>query len=222
MFTGIIQFMARISGTSPKSGGRVIRVSMPDVWSDVWGDLPSLGESISIDGACLTVESASSSELTFFASDETCEKTTLGLKRVGEFVNCERAATLNSQLGGHLVSGHVDGRGVVESVVQMGDGWRLTFSVPKNLARYIIEKGSVCIDGVSLTSVDVSGNRFNVWVIPHTWKETSLQFRAPGTEINVECDMIAKMVEKLLMPLAGKEESGTDLIDLLKKAGFKQ
>jgi riboflavin synthase len=168
------------------------------------------------------VESSSQTDLSFFVTDETCNKSTLGMLRAGDYVNCERAATLNSRLGGHLVSGHVDGRGTVEEIQRMGDGWRVSFSLPTALKRYIIEKGSICIDGVSLTAVNVKGGRFEVWVIPHTWQETTLQYRTIGSEVNIECDMIAKMIEKLMLGDSSEVKSGESIMDLIARAGFKR
>lgn len=226
MFTGIVQLIGRIERADRQHGGQSIDIALPDTWQNSWPEWPASGESISVDGACLTVErSTSRHTLTFFASDETMTKTTLGERRPGNGVNLERAATLQSLLGGHLVSGHVDGRGALKSIRAEGDSKVLTFIAPPAISRYLVEKGSITIDGISLTAVNVQSNQFEVWVIPHTWAATTMSERRPGDAVNVEFDLIAKMVEKQLSPWLGALETGggqaRDLAELLKTAGFK-
>lgn len=220
MFTGIVQITGEIAGTSPAPGGRTIRIVLPGEWPQIWNTRPSKGESVCVDGVCLTVERFDQDTLVFFASQETLEKTTLGHHRSGDEVNLERAATLQSFLGGHLVSGHVDGTGRLDSIRAEGDCRVLTISLHENLGRYLVEKGSICVDGISLTAVNVQAARFDVWIIQHTWTATAIHRKRPGDAVNLECDMIAKMVEKQLRPWLTQNSSRPDLLMLMKVAGF--
>lgn len=226
MFTGIVQLIGQIERAARRTGGQSFDISIPASWREVWAGWPGAGESISINGACLTVERGEGERLlSFFASDETLEKSTLGLRRAGDGVNLERAATLQSLLGGHLVSGHVDGRGALRGVRAEGDSRVLTFEIPAAVASCLVEKGSIAIDGISLTAVNVQGNQCDVWIIPHTWEATTLPSRRVGDAVNVEADLIAKMVAKQLGAWLGRPEgsvgTGRDLAELLKQAGFQ-
>jgi riboflavin synthase len=155
------------------------------------------GESLSVSGVCLTALGDSP----LFRADlspETLARTTLGDLRRGDSVNLERAVRLADRLSGHLVSGHVDGLARLASILEEGDSRIFTFALPEELARYVIEKGSVALDGISLTSIRVRGGRFSVAVIPHTLRATTLRDRKPGDRLNFEADMIARWVESLL------------------------
>ncbi len=157
------------------------------------------GESISVSGVCLTALGDSA----LFRADlspETLSKTTLGGLRRGDSVNLERAVRLADRLSGHLVSGHVDGLARLASIEEEGDSRIFTFAPPRDLARYVIEKGSVALDGISLTAIRVRRGRFSVAVIPHTLRATTLRDRRPGDALNFEADMIARWVESLLRP----------------------
>jgi riboflavin synthase len=158
----------------------------------------ALGDSISVSGVCLTVIDFDAKSFAADVSNETLAHTTLGKHKAGDTVNLEKALRLADRLGGHLVSGHVDGAGKVVSVVPDGRSLRWTFEVPSDIARYIAHKGSVCIDGTSLTVNEVNGNRFGVNLIPHTVEHTTFAARRPGDGVNIEVDVVARYIERLL------------------------
>jgi riboflavin synthase len=175
------------------------------------------GDSIAVDGACLTVTSIQPQGFSVDVSSETLQRTTLGRKRAGDRVNLERALRLGDRLGGHLVSGHIDGLGVLGTREKSGEFIRLVFGAPEQLLKYIIEKGSVAIDGISLTVNSVTGRDFSVMIIPHTLEKTTLAGKGPGDQVNVENDLIGKYVEKLL----GKRDADTGItLDFLAKHNF--
>lgn len=194
MFTGIIQAVGRIARLEPRGGDvrLVVDTALLDM-SDV-----ALGDSIAVSGVCLTVIEFDTKSFAADVSNETLAHTTLGKHKAGDPVNLEKALRLADRLGGHLVSGHVDGAGKVVSVVPDGRSQRWTFEVPAELARYIAHKGSVCIDGTSLTVNEVSGHRFGVNLIPHTVEHTAFSDRRPGDAVNIEVDVVARYVERLL------------------------
>jgi riboflavin synthase len=192
MFSGIVSALGRVSRFEASGGGARLGVLLPARFGSV-----RKGESVAISGACLTALSAGRQ---FHAdlSAETLEKTSLGSLRKGDEVNLERAVRLSDRLSGHLVAGHVDGLARVRSIGRDGEYRTCVFSIPARLSRYVVEKGSVALDGISLTAVDVRRGRFSVAVIPHTWRSTTLKNRAPGDPVNFEADMMAKFAEALL------------------------
>jgi riboflavin synthase len=194
MFTGIIQTVGRIARLEPRGGDvrLVVDTSGLDM-ADV-----ALGDSIAVSGVCLTVIEFDTNGFAADVSNETLAHTTLGKHKAGDPVNLEKALRLADRLGGHLVSGHVDGTGKVVSVVPDGRSQRWTFEVPADLARYIAHKGSVCIDGTSLTVNEVSGHRFGVNLIPHTVDHTAFSARRAGDAVNIEVDVVARYIERLL------------------------
>ena len=194
MFTGIVEDIASVAAIEPRDKEVVFtfEVSKADM-SDT-----ALGDSIAVNGACLTVTSFEGRKFTVEASHETLARTNLGKLAVGDSVNIERALRVGGKLGGHIVNGHVDGLGRVVKKLKQGDSVEFTFSVPGELARYIVEKGSVAVDGVSLTVNLVAGNLFTVNIIPHTLKETLFGSLDEGALVNIECDIIGKYVEKLM------------------------
>lgn len=159
-----------------------------------------IGESISVNGVCLTVVSLSESRFTFDASHETLAKTNLSGLKPGVRVNLERALKADGRFGGHIVTGHIDGVGEVTEIVHVGKSIEYNFSVDNNLAKYIITKGSVAIDGISLTVNDIKENIFSVNIIPHTQVETVIGDLEISSIVNIECDIIGKYVEKLARP----------------------
>ncbi len=176
-----------------------------------------LGDSIAVDGACLTVTSIQPQGFSVDVSSETLQRTTLGKRRAGDRVNLERALRLCDRLGGHLVSGHIDGLAVLSAREKSGEFIRLVFSAPEQLLKYIIEKGSVAIDGISLTVNTVTGRDFSVMIIPHTLEKTTLAGKGPGDQVNIENDLIGKYVEKLM----GKRDAdGGITLDFLAKHNF--
>ena len=164
-----------------------------------WADTTSiaLGASIACAGCCLTAVELGADWFAVDASAETLSKTNLGRWRAGSTLNLERSLRVGDELGGHLVSGHVDGLGTVSGIVSENASWRLSFEVPYALARFIAPKGSVAIDGVSLTVNEVEGTRFGVNIIPHTWQATTLGQLQPGQPVHIEIDMLARYVARL-------------------------
>ena len=201
MFTGIIKAVGRIAQI--ESGEQDIRLRIKT------GKLPlaevSLGDSIASSGVCLTVTELPGDGFWADVSPETLSLTTLGTKGVGDAVNLETSLTLNTPLGGHLVSGHVDGVGRIESVTEDARFWRVRVAAPEKLARYIAMKGSICVDGTSLTVNQVEGASFELTIIPQTWEETVFSEYQAGSPVNLEVDVIARYLERLMQfdqPLA--------------------
>ena len=201
MFTGIIQAVGRIAQI--ESGEQDIRLRIET------GKLPlaevSLGDSIASSGVCLTVTELPGDGFWADVSPETLSLTTLGTKGVGDAVNLETSLTLNTPLGGHLVSGHVDGVGRIESVTEDARFWGVRVAAPEKLARYIAMKGSICVDGTSLTVNQVEGASFELTIIPQTWEETVFSEYQAGSPVNLEVDVIARYLERLMQfdqPLA--------------------
>ncbi len=181
-----------------------------------------VGDSIAVSGVCLTVTSLEKEG--FFHADvsaETLEHTVLGEKEVGATVNLEKALTLSSRLGGHLVTGHVDGTGEVVERRDVGDSVRFRIAAPASLAKYIARKGSICVDGVSLTVNQVAGAEFELNIVPHTLRETTLGEYRPGYRVNLEVDIIARYLERLLLgERAAADGSGELTMDKLVAAGM--
>ena len=195
MFTGIITSVGTITRQEPSPAGRLIEVRSS------W-DSPQfvLGESIALDGACMTVIRADGPVFAVEVSPESLDKTTLGERSEGDRVNLERAMSVGDRFGGHFVSGHIDGTGVLCSIEDVGSCLCMVFEMPSQLSRYVIPKGSITIDGISLTvnGLDDAAHRFDVMIVPHTQSETSLSQRKPGDRVNLEVDMLGKYVERLL------------------------
>lgn len=191
MFTGIIEELGIIKAIRSQSGGIRLSVSGKVVFDGI-----SIGDSIAVNGACLTVTEFNNSVFSADVSRETVDKTSVSKLRVGDKVNLERAMRLSDRLGGHLVAGHVDAVGVIRGIVNKGDASIFTFDAPNDVMKYLIYKGSVAIDGVSLTVNEVLGSRFSVSIIPHTAAMTTLGFKKIGDTVNIEADMIGKYVER--------------------------
>jgi riboflavin synthase len=194
MFTGIISAIGRISSVDRQDGQARFGLAADEL--DMAG--VQLGDSIAVNGVCLTVIEFDAAGFSADLSRETLELTTLGQADVGTSVNLERALALGDSLGGHMVTGHVDGVGVVKSVTPDAGSVRLTIEAPEQLARYIAQKGSVCIDGVSLTVNGVDGAVFELMIVPHTQLATIIEQYEPGTLVNLEIDMIARYLERLM------------------------
>lgn len=193
MFTGIVQSTGRIVRVEPRGGDARLVLAAADIGpADV-----APGDSISVSGCCLTVIARDGDTLAFDVSNETLSLSTLGGLRRDDRVNLEMALRLSDRLGGHLVSGHVDGIGTVVAVEPDARSQRWTIEVPSALSRYIAAKGSVCIDGVSLTVNETSGDRFGVNLIPHTVEHTTFGDRRVGDRVNLEVDMLARYIERL-------------------------
>jgi riboflavin synthase len=191
MFTGLVQQIGRVREVRRGGGGAAL-------WIDAQLGALDMGESIAVDGACLTVKAMDAAGFRADASAETLAKTTLGDRRGGDPVHLERALRLGDRLGGHLVTGHVDGVGRMVERAGLGDSEKVVFEVPRDLARFIAPKGSVTVDGVSLTVNGVAGNRFDVVLVPYTRQETTFDRRPTGARVNIETDVLAKYVARLL------------------------
>ena len=211
MFTGIIEYLATVKKISLKAGGAEIFLDIGDFGKDF-----KLGESIAINGVCLTVKEVKGTVAGFDVSSETLKKTTLGKLRNTEKVNIERALRVGDRLGGHFVTGHVDGIGIIKEKKQYADQCTMFFSVEKRFTDMMIEKGSVAIDGISLTIVDVVGGVFSVALIPYTLTLTTMGFKKVGDQVNIEIDMLGKWVKKILK----KENDGDITWEQLTEQGF--
>jgi len=217
MFTGIIQGRGKIFEKRPAGGGLVFGIEADFDLTD-----PSEGESIAINGVCLTAREISGRRFLADVSPESLQRTNLGRISVGGVVNLERALKLSDRLGGHLVSGHVDATAEIISRKPLGDFVIFSFAVPEGLGRYIIEKGSITIDGISLTVNSVDKREFSVSIIPHTLEITTLGKMGQGDRVNIEVDLIGKYVEKLLSvkPEGGEATSSQINPAFLAEHGF--
>lgn len=200
MFSGIIERLGRVSVYKPQATQLVCTIETG------FADLV-LGESVAVNGVCLTVaELGAGGSATFFVSNETLDKTSLGKIALGDEVNLERSVKLETRLSGHLVQGHVDGKARFLGLTRDGDSRKLGFDLPNAVARYCVTKGSIALNGISLTineldALDSETTRLFVTIIPHTWEHTNLHSLKSGDAINVEVDVIAKYVERLCQPL---------------------
>lgn len=211
MFTGMIEEIGEIRGLSPNGYGLDVVIDCKKILSDV-----KVGDSISVNGCCQTVVEFGENYFKTNLSQETLGISTFSNLKVGYSVNLERAVTPNSRLGGHIVQGHVDGVAVLRKVISLGDFFDLYFEVPTNLSRYIAKKGSITVDGISLTVSDETASTFRVSVIPHTFENTTLHFLKIGDKVNIETDIIARYTEKIL---GSGNESRIDE-NFLKENGF--
>jgi len=193
VFTGIIEELGRVAGVEHKPSGARISIAASLVTAD-----SSDGDSISVNGVCLTAIDVSQSSFAADVSPETLDRTTLGNLKPGSPVNLERAVTPATRLGGHIVQGHVDGRGALISSEPQGDFWTVRISFPPQLARYFVYKGSVTVEGISLTIAALADDSFDIAVIPKTWEMTNLSSLEVGDALNLEADVIAKYVERML------------------------
>lgn len=218
MFTGIIEAIGNIVAKTPHGGDVRLHIGAAELdMSEV-----KVGDSIAVSGACLTVTERTQDTLWADVSNETLARTVLGEATAGTRVNLERALTPTTRLGGHLVSGHVDGIGEVTAYHQDGRSWRLHIKAPDYLARYIAAKGSICVDGVSLTVNGVDGANFDLNIVPHTYRETTLGDYRVGRRVNLEVDIIARYLERLVLGERAAHAKGGLSMDALRSAGFIQ
>ncbi|HEY0865593.1 MAG TPA: riboflavin synthase [Lacunisphaera sp.] len=195
MFTGIVEETGRVAAFTQGSASWQLQVAATLVTSDV-----SLGDSIAVNGCCLTVTKYDAGHLWFDVLEETRRLTSFAQLAAGSLVNLERSLRADARLGGHFVSGHIDGPGRIEVFEARGKDHYLKVHVPGGFARYLVYKGSVAIDGISLTVAEVAGDSFAVWLIPHTLAVTNLRSKKAGDVVNLEFDLLAKYVEKLHAP----------------------
>ena len=194
MFTGIVEELGTVVALDPSAAAAVLHVRAPLASSDV-----ILGASIAVNGVCLTVTAVAGEVLSFDVMAETLSRSVVGALHAGDRVNLERSVRADGRLGGHIVQGHVDGTGSVLARTP-GDGWEtVRFAVAAGLGRYVAEKGSIAVDGVSLTVAAVGAGWFEVGLIPETLRRTTLGVRAPGAPVNLEVDVLAKYTEQLLV-----------------------
>ena len=194
MFTGIIEELGTLASFEKNSGGARMTVDAQIVVSDA-----TEGDSISVNGVCLTALDITPSSFSADLSQETLDRTTLGNLGEGSRVNLERAVTPSTRLGGHIVQGHVDGRGTYLSAENIGEFWTVRIGFPAEMAKYLVYKGSVCVEGISLTVAALSDDHFDIAIIPKTWELTNLSTLRPGDPVNLEADVIAKYVERMMM-----------------------
>jgi riboflavin synthase len=211
MFTGIIEEMGTVKALRREAGAARLSLSAATVL-----DGTALGDSICVNGVCLTVVEMGKNDFSADVAVETLRVTNLGELKAGARVNLERALQLSARIGGHLVSGHVDAVGRLREKRDEGNGWRIFFDAPETVLRYVIKKGSIAIDGISLTVADVDRAGFSIAMIPHTARLTTLGFKAAGDSVNLESDIIGKYVERLLPGRA----AGNVSLELLKENGF--
>lgn len=210
MFTGIVEKLGRVIAAERRNRDGAIRI-------DGGWDLTeiSLGDSICVNGVCLTVSSLEGTTFAVDVSGETLRRTNLGDLRSGASVNLERALRLCDRLGGHLVTGHVDGIAIVNERIQEGDSYRYQFEVSREVSRTLVEKGSVAVDGISLTVSGLDNRFFQAYIVPYTFERTTLKLRERGDRVNIETDVIGKYVEKMLSP----QREGLSL-EKLVESGF--
>jgi riboflavin synthase len=188
MFTGLIEAVGHVRVVTPVPAGQRLTIEAP------FASTLAEGDSVATNGVCLTVVEHDAATWSADVSPETLRVTALGRLAPGATVNLERSLAVGARLGGHFVQGHVDATGTVAAIVQEGDFWRVSVSFPPALAPYFIEKGSVAVDGISLTVASLGTSAFDVQIIPHTWTHTTLQDLRPGDPVNLECDMVGKYV----------------------------
>lgn len=215
MFTGIIEESGKIAAFEKRGDAARIRIAANLVVQNTIE-----GDSIAVNGVCLTALDINEKGFSADVSNETLQRSTLRTLAVGTRVNLERAATLSTRLGGHLVQGHVDATGTFAGAVQDGDFWTVKINFPPEIGQYLVYKGSITVEGISLTIANLYEDSFDIAVIPKTWQLTNLSTLKTGDLVNLEADVIAKHVERILTygKNAGKEETIT--MDKLKKLGF--
>jgi riboflavin synthase len=213
MFTGIIEELGKIASFDKYSGGAKMRISAKTVTGGT-----NDGDSIAVNGVCLTALDVSADGFSADVSQETLDRSTLGSLKTGSAINLERAVTPSTRLGGHIVQGHVDGRGEFISTVQNGDFWTVRIGYPADMGQYFVYKGSVSVEGISLTIATLTDSYFEIAVIPKTWELTNFSTLKGGDAVNLEADVIAKYVERIMT--YGKKETDSVTMEMLKDAGF--
>ena len=215
MFTGIIEEVGTIKNIKKGIHSATLEISSKTVNSDI-----ALGDSVAVNGVCLTVTAFSSSGFSADVMHETLNRSSLSALKSGSRVNLERAMAANGRFGGHIVSGHVNGVGTIVKKIKDDIAIRYTFKTSPDVMRYIIEKGSVAIDGISLTVTNESADRFSVSIIPHTLGATILSEKGEGDIVNIETDIIGKYVEKFLLPSSKQEKKSELTMEFLIQNGF--
>lgn len=219
MFTGLVEEVGALAEIRPAGNAVHLKIKSSKVLDGV-----QLGDSIAVNGICLTVTAYDKTSFTVDVVPETMRRTTLHELSAGSPVNLERAMQMGGRFGGHIVSGHIDGVGRMISIAEEDIAKVVRISAPPNVLRYVVEKGSITIDGVSLTVMDVDSESFRVSIIPHTWQVTVLRHRRVGSTVNLEVDIIGKYVERLLGPHLPESSAGAGSsrmsLDFLRNNGF--
>jgi len=214
MFTGIIEEVGYIKKIESIAGGKRLLVNAQSILDDLKVD-----DSVAVNGVCLTATKITGQGFWVDAVGETLQKTTLDKVRLNQKVNLERAVRLQDRLGGHLVQGHVNGKGQIKRIEKLGENYALDVLIDQDLLKYMIQEGSVALNGISLTIARLSAGDIGINIIPHTWANTCLRDLSVGDYLNVEVDVIAKYVEKLLN-IKSKETRGGLTMDRIKELGF--
>lgn len=215
MFTGIIEETGKISAFDKQTDGARIKIAAKIVIEKT-----AEGDSIAVNGVCLTALNIRADSFTADVSGETLNRSTLGKLSVGARVNLERAVTPTTRLGGHIVQGHVDARGKFLGAAQSGDFWTVRVSYPKEIGQYLVYKGSISVEGISLTIADLKDDSFEIAVIPKTWELTNLSTLSNSDDVNLEVDVIAKYVERILLYGKNTARSEEVTVEKLTKLGF--
>lgn len=215
MFTGIVEEIGKVQNIKKNVKSFVLTIEGNKIFEDI-----NIGDSISVNGVCLTVTTFTNNAFTADVMYETMSRSSLGQLKNGSHVNLERAMTAKGRFGGHIVSGHIDGTGKIIKIEKDDNAIWYTIAVKDNLMKYIVEKGSIAIDGISLTIAKVTVDNFSVSIIPHTVQETILSHRSVGDIVNIENDVIGKYVEKLITLEKNKKVESNITMDFLMKSGF--
>ena len=215
MFTGIIEELGKISAWDKHAGGAKMKISAQTATKD-----SNEGDSIAVNGVCLTAIEITSNSFAADVSGETLSRSTLGNLKVGSKVNLERAVTPSTRLGGHIVQGHVDARGKFLAAKQDGDFWTVRIGFPKEIAQYLVYKGSISVEGISLTIANLAEDYFEIAIIPKTWELINLSALKNGDAVNLEADVIAKYVERIMLYGQGAEKGEAITMEKLNKLGF--
>ena len=215
MFTGLVEEIGIVQAVHHNGESATINISAKIVTNDL-----KLGDSVNTNGACLTVTSFSSSGFTVDSVAETMRRTNLSILKPGDKVNLERALQLSDRMGGHMVSGHIDGTGKIFKINNEGNAQIITIETVPEILKYIIEKGSIAIDGISLTVMEVDNQSFKVAIIPHTSHETTLISKIKGSTVNLECDMVGKYIERFLNLKEDKKSESKIDMGFLREHGF--
>jgi riboflavin synthase len=218
MFTGIIEELGKVRSLEKRGDG--VRITVD---ASIVTDGTQEGDSISVNGVCLTALDVSDGSFSADGSSETLQRSTLGTLRIGSAVNLERAVTPQTRLGGHIVQGHVDARGKFVGSTEHGGSWTVRIGYPQEISRYLVFKGSVAVEGISLTIAELTDEYFEIAVIPKTWSVTNFSHLLPGDAVNLEADIIAKYVERILnvTPVTTRGSTSTLTMEKLAELGYK-
>ncbi len=215
MFTGIIEELGEINSLEKHTKGARIKISAKIVTADA-----NEGDSLAVNGVCLTALDIMANSFVADVSQETLDRSTIGDLKIGSKVNLERAVTPSTRLGGHIVQGHVDGRGEFLQDAQEGDFWTVRIRFPNEIGQYLVYKGSISVEGISLTISKLTNDYFEIAVIPKTWKLTNLSTLKKGDSVNLEVDVIAKYVERIMLYGKREEQKKDITIEKLQNLGF--